>query len=732
MGQARTAAARATVAVSAALLVLSMVLWTFPAVSRADGLSGYLEYTYSKNGTDSVDAGGQSSRTRSDSLSQSYNLTLDKTIYPNLRLSTYGIYQQTDASSENNGVAFDSTTAKIRPYISLSLRTPLYFAEAAYSRNDEKLKTNGSSPVTTVRDLTLGTIYWRPDRFPDFKFQVSREHNYDRNRSIVDTVTDTYQVTSNYRPVEPLWLYYSGSLRDSDMKVSETRTKETTHNGRANYSNSWWRRRITLGMDYNIRKQEIDTETTGAGEVGLPVFPFSGLSALSDTPENVPLVSNAALVDGTLTAGTGLNLGLPPPGGDARPRNMGLDFLIATEINTLYVWVDREVTQVADAFSWRIYTSDDNLNWTLRQTVSPAFYNTTFNRFEIRFTNVNARYVKAVASPLTPAIPFSSFYPIILVTELQSELRRPASEVAGTQRSTFQTGSVDFRALLLDSINLTYEFAYLFTNKDPGDSIYAISNGLSFFRQFNKVFSGRGRVAYETAEDRQGNRETKLYTASVTAVPTQTFFQSLTFSGKDESLAGKKNSEMSFLLYNVAKLYEGIDANLSGGITFQKEEAGRENKATQANGGVTFVPNRKVTFSLLYNGSKSVASGGNLAEETTTYTRSGEADLSFTPVQTVYLFGSYRVEKSTALPSRTIMNYSLNWSPFPDGTLHFTFYYNETVRSDDTKERSIVPSLRWYFMPRSYMEISYQNSKTEAPAQDTTTDVYSGTVRVSF
>jgi len=505
-----------------------------------------------------------------------------------------------------------------------------------------------------------------------------------------------------------------------------------TNNGRVSYVDAWWRRRITLGMDYNFRNLVIDTETTGAGEVSIPVFPFSGLSALSDTPENVSLVSNPALVDGNVAAGTGINLGLPPPGGDARLRNMGLDFLVETEINTLYVWVDRDVSQVADTFSWRIYTSSDNQNWDLRQTDVPAIYSPTFNRFEIRFPNVNGRYVKVVTSPLTPAIPFASSFPDILVTELQSELRRPASEVAGKQTSIFQTGNVDFRAVLLESLSLTYELTYFFTKRDPGELTYTLSNGLSFFRQFNQVFSGRGRASIENGEDQSGKREALLFTASITAVPVRTLSQSLTFNGREETVAGRKNTEVSILLYNIATLYEGIDANLSAGISSQENETGRKNRSTQVNAGATFVPNRKVTFTLLYNGNTSVISGGDLPGETTTFTRAGEADLSITPVQTVYLFGSYRIEKSNTSLSRNILNYSLNWAPFPDGTLHLTFYYNETVRSDDTKERSITPGLRWYFVPRSYLDLSYQNQKTEAPAQTTKSDSYSGTVRISF
>ena len=150
------------------------------------------------------------------------------------------------------------------------------------------------------------------------------------------------------------------------------------------------------------------------------------------------------------------------------------------------------------------------------------------------------------------------------------------------------------------------------------------------------------------------------------------------------------------------------------------------------NTGATFVPNRKVTLTLLYIGDTTVSSGGEFAGERTTYTRSGEADLMITPVQTVYLFGSYRIEHSTASPNRNILNYSLSWSPFPDGTLHLTFYYNEIIRSDESKERSISPSLRWYFTPRSYLDLSYQNLKTETIAIATTANVYSGTVRISF
>jgi len=278
------------------------------------------------------------------------------------------------------------------------------------------VKASALSPFTTVREAYTSTFFWKPDRFPDLRIQYSRDHLYDRDRVRTDTITDLYQATSNYRPTEALSLYYQGTFRNTELRLSDATTEETINNGRVNYSNNWLRRRITFGLDYSITNQQIKTATSGSGEVGVRVFPFAGVSASSDTPETIPLASNPALIDGDLAAVTGINLGLPSPGADSRLKNMGLDFILATEINTLYVWVDRDVAQVADAFSWRVYTSDDNRNWIFRQTVSPGLYSPTFNRFEIRFAALPMRCVHAcpVSFVVEGAVPSSWGSPVVV------------------------------------------------------------------------------------------------------------------------------------------------------------------------------------------------------------------------------------------------------------------------------------------------------------------------------
>jgi len=77
------------------------------------------------------------------------------------------------------------------------------------------------------------------------------------------------------------------------------------------------------------------------------------------------------------------------------------------------------------------------------------------------------------------------------------------------------------------------------------------------------------------------------------------------------------------------------------------------------------------------------------------------------------------------------MNYTVSWSPFPDGTLHLNFYY--TRRSgrmkrvkESSPEHAVV--LHTAIVSRPF----YQNLKTVGTVLTTSSDIYSGTVRITF
>jgi len=97
---------RAGSAVVACLLVIA------PVVAAAEGISGYAEYNYSLLDSNTTDTTG-SAMTKSSSFNQRYSLTLDKNIFPTLRFSAVGGFEQNIADSDTNGLSSNSESSRI-------------------------------------------------------------------------------------------------------------------------------------------------------------------------------------------------------------------------------------------------------------------------------------------------------------------------------------------------------------------------------------------------------------------------------------------------------------------------------------------------------------------------------------------------------------------------------------------------------------------------------------------
>ena len=725
-------------AVLRGVLVSFLLAIFLSADSRADGLSGYLEYVYTKTTSESKDATGTESTLDTGNFLQRYNLSLDKRVYPNLRLLSGGLFEKSDVSgSTETGTTrqdFDSTTTKLRPFVDLSLSTPLYQMAANYSRSEDRQKSQGSPPLTLIRDQYSGMLGWNPEALPSLRFQFLRADRHDGERIFQDSSSQSYQLTSQYRPVSSVSLYYQGGLTDSQDRLSNNESRDVVHNGRFSYAGQWWNRRISLGTDYNITYRETEFHAGGAGEVSVPLLPFSGLSAIDDTPELGELSVNPSLVDGDLQAGSGINLGLPPPGGDTQRRNVGLDFGVPTAVNTLFVSIDREIPRsVGDSFSWDIYTSSDNLNWILFQTIQPALQDPFVPRFEIRLQDVTARYIKAVTRPLASTVPLATDFPLIQVTELQAALRSSAAAAGGRAVSASHIYNLSVRTRILDVPTLTYELAYSFAKATRAPSRFHLSNGLYAGHRFSKHVSGTARVAREDSEDSGRGGRAYVFSGSLEAVPLPTLRHNLLLGARDDSAEGRSSRNLSLLLYNTAGLYKGLDVNVAAGRSRSVSETGQRTDTTQADASAVIVPNRKVTLNLTYAGKWDKITGGDPPADRTVTTHSKEASVVFTPVSTVYLFGSYRAENPSGQNRRTIRNYSASWTPFPDGKLHLGFLYSETLRSEtDGRDRTINPNLRLDIARGSFFSLAYQNTSSRSNLQSSDSDIISGDLRIAF
>jgi len=703
-----------------------------PGEASADSLNGLLDIGYARSDLKTTDNSGATTHTQLSSFSQQYRLTLNKSFFPHLTLTGGGIFEKVMTDSDSGGLQTTSTGTKIRPSFDLRLATPLYKAGVGYSRTEDERKTSGSPSTTNVNERNYAILGWMPEGFPDWNVRLEKSDTFDKERVNQDTSAKLALLAVHYA-YKGLDLRYQPSYTDQINRIDDLEQKNWTHNGRARYSGSFFQGRTTLSANYEMTRTETEIIASGAGEVSFPLIPLSGLSALDDTPADGALDPNPALIDGNPTASAGQNLGLPPLGGDTRPRNLGLDFLIPPETNTLYVWVDRELPpEIANAFSWDVYTSPDNRVWNLVTTLLPAPFGPFQNRFEIRLPNVTSRFIKVVTRPLTAIVPRASEFPDIFVTEIQAYLRRPADEVRGKTKRTTQTGGVDFRTKILGRPSLYYDFSFNKVNTSPPSRTQSsMINGLSASHVFSRIFSASGRVTREDNRTDDRKEAAYSYTASLQAVPLKTLRHVLLFSGRNEQLVEESRDVYSLMLQNSAQLYRGVEVFLNGGLTKEKSGAGERQEVENLLFGASFVPNRTMTVTLNFNGTWTDRAGGGRPDENTV-DRRGDASISYRPFDTLYLLASFsRIERPGI--NDTTQNYSLNWSPFPSGALQFNFAFNQDLSTrDNAKVQTVRPSLRWNVTSRISLDMSYQVAKADSSTGATDDKTFSTKMRMFF
>jgi hypothetical protein len=402
-------------------------------------------------------------------------------------------------------------------------------------------------------------------------------------------------------------------------------------------------------------------------------------------------------------------------------------------VNSFQVWVSRDLpANISSSFSWDIYVSPDNLTWSFHQTVSPAPFGSFENRFQIDFSNVRTRYIKAVVKPLQQTVVGAVTFPDIFVTELQAFIRKPVTATREQKfSSTTQVSNSAFQYRILNYPQLFYDASYYFTKGDTSaQENSTLSNGLSASHQFNRVFSGTARFAREDGTENNQSRTAYIYNASLTAVPLRTLTNNLVFSERDETIAGDKNTTQSLFLNSTAQLYTGLDLNLNGGLSHAKNLDGTKTDATIITVGANVVPNPLMTWTFYYTYTGTDQTRTALPDISST-TRSTTVSLSFNPFRTLYLFGSVQFLSESGQRSKTMQNYGLNWSPFPDGSLLFRFAYNEDrTPQDQILNRTISPGVRYMINGKSFIDISYQDIHGETSSQRTDSRILSAELKI--
>ena len=711
------------------LLVAGLLLARGTAM--AEGISGSAELLQASSDVKSTDASGQTSSVKTNTFFQRYQLDYSEMLYPYLNLRVGSGFQKIMSKSESDIGDSRATVVDITPSVALTLNNPFVYSGVGWSVREEKLSSNPGGPaVTNIQDRKNAFLGFRPEGLPTLDMQAARIHNYDKAHETTDNTTDSFTGTTRFTPVHNLDLAYIVTLLHNTDQLTGTVSDSTVQNARASYSNRFFDNRIGFSTDYSGVLQERETKQGSGGDVFFQLFPIAGLSNITNTPTLDVLSPNSALLDGNLVASSGINIGQSVSlGGDTRLREVGLDFGTATAVNTLYIYVDQQLpASVANTVAWDVYVSSDNQNWTRFQTGLHGVFNPFTNRFELLFPDVTTRYIKAATQPLAVTVlpPPGTDISNVLITELQSFIRRPSAQAAGKTKETNQLFDVNVTAAILEKQLLVYTFYFSEVTSSEGSPTTFLSNALSSFKQFNRVFSGTARIAEDISRDQSGRTVAYSGTATLTAVPLPTLYHSLVVSTRKQETNGLQSSTESIFLNNYATLYKGIDMNLSYGVSVSSVPTGGSSTSTILNGGASFVPNKSLSINVNRSETQSTGLQSNHAVN-------NSGSVAWTPFDTVYLAYSISDFYATNTLRQRTQTFSTTWSPFNSGALNFNAQYSETVSSPaETTDVTKALAAQWRVGPRIYLTVGYTLTSSTAPAQTVDAKNISTDLRMTF
>ncbi len=702
--------------------------------ARADDLSLRFESLYNNFDTTSTDQTGKASHVSSSALTQRYYLSLDRTLFPNVRFSGSGLYQWALGSiSSSDAAPTQSDDRRWNVDGRLSAGDQMLHGALGYSRSEQSSATltgglpAGGSPL--VREIFSFDGLWKPDGLPEVNLILSHTNQYDKGRTITDLTEDLALLNAQYFPNSRSELRYRFSY---DRPVDHLHASETTnvaHEARVSYGDKFFDDRLATYASYLFDARTSETTATGAGgTVAVQRFPIAGLSTIEPlpTPQRIALNPNPALIDGDTATSAAVNLGFSRSlAGDDANRDLGAQLSDAvTTVNTIRVWVDRPLpAQISGAFAWTAYQSDDNLNWTQVNVTGPVQFGLFDNRFEIPIDSTQTRkYVKVVVKPLLPAVTTDQRYADILVTEVQLFQIEQATSSRTTSLTGFFNGTARYQIV---RSHLFYDLSLLLThNNNPSRVTYGVTNGLSYNQRLSRVFDLGARVDRTDADDGQGHQAQDRWSASLSAMPLPTLSASLTYGGQAIQNPIGTNVTQTLSLFGRASPYEGIGLLASLAYSLGSDETGRTRRSGTATFGGTVTPNRVLTLTTTYSYSNTVTSGAG-QPDTTDRTWRIDGTGTLTPFPALFVSaGASRVV--TGDTPYTLANLAANFSPFPGGNLILSFSYNQSIDTlSESRSRSLGPFLRWNISARAFVELNYNLLDFSSPVQNSSTRTFS-------
>lgn len=365
-----------------------------PAFSEFLTGSALLNYQTTESKTDA-------SKASSQTMSQNYYLTWDKPVSSTLRYRLGIRYFDTETRTKVNGSYTESSSEVIEPTFEVNLRNPLYDLIGGYRQTESSFKV-GPTRRETTDGFLFTRLAWRPEGFPFLSLNLDRRRSYDHFTPRQTDFTETRLFLGSHYGWGPLRFLYNFNGRRYEDQVNQITRDILQNMGNLGFSETFWKGKAWSSGSYQVSHTMEEERVARAVRVIEQRTAVNGLVGIDTTPSSGSLASASALKDGdrgTAAGTTGeYNLGGTTLGGGT-DRNLGLDLGSRKKVNRIYIYFSSgfiPTPAFSPAFTWAVYSSEDNSIWTLITSSASFSYNAIERRFEIIFTETEARYFKAV------------------------------------------------------------------------------------------------------------------------------------------------------------------------------------------------------------------------------------------------------------------------------------------------------------------------------------------------
>jgi hypothetical protein len=624
------------------VVIFLLTLVCFRGICTGDDISGSADLTYLSTETKTSEE-----EETTWGFTQNYNLRVTKDFTPKVNFAAnLGI---------NVNETNDTKTTLLTPDIRLNLRNEYFDADTGY-----RITEKGLDILTMISDEDrLTTESWninfstKSDNYPKVRLRYNENINYDHlavRKTDSKTTNFSGRADYTYRFLNFNYEYRNNVL---DNYVTETITDTDTHYGRVDFRKSFWKNRITTSGSYSITSTNTETETRGQDvEVAEKKSPSAGLYA-DDPPDpfNITLTSHDSLINGNAN----INIG----GIGNTDQNIGVDLNYNRKVGLIYLYTTTPNALFnKNFFTWAVYHSSDNLNWTQITSSANKEYDTINERFEISFTATTARYFKIVNT----ANDLNNLY----VTEIEALSYKTYAAFTTTEtEQTTQNTQANIRYKPMDWLSFTYDFTQDEQKTDSEKNRRQAHNmNCRAEREFNKYISawaqyGR-RMEYDSeAED----KITDTYLLHFLSSPLTTLNTDLSLNHTVSKEDGETQSKSSSALFQIsAKLREGADLNLDANITHSENLASlSETTIKSINSELRLELTRMLTAEIEYDTSWTETQQSEPDGDTTGKTSSARVILYWRPSHDFYFRGSCSIDKDTAGLKTLQMQYNMNW-----------------------------------------------------------------------